>query len=48
MFDREQYMKYVGSKSGSSYASGLVRIEKIYAVSIDESCAGCQGTKTAK
>ena len=36
MFDREQYMKYVGSKSGSSYASGLVRIEKIYAVSIDE------------
>ena len=35
MFDREKYMTYVGEKSGNSYASGLARAEKLYAVDIE-------------
>ena len=35
MFEREQFIAYVGEKSGSSYASGLAMIESTYAVDID-------------
>ena len=35
MFDREGFIEYVGEKSGSSYASGLGRIEKLFSVDID-------------
>lgn len=35
MFDREGFMEHVGEKSGSSYASSLARIEKMYSVDID-------------
>lgn len=35
MFDRMNFMLYVGEKSGSNYASGLKRIEEIYNVDID-------------
>ena len=35
MFDREEFIAYVGSNSGTSYASGLKNIEKLYNISID-------------
>ena len=36
MFDRDGYMAFVGEKSRNSYASGLNRIENLYAADIDE------------
>ena len=35
MFSRDEFMSYVGSASGSSYAAGLKAIESIYGVDID-------------
>lgn len=35
MFDREEFIAYVGGNSGTSYASGLKNIEKLYSVNID-------------
>ena len=35
MFSRDEFMSYVGSASGSSYATGLKAIESIYGVDID-------------
>ena len=40
MFSREEFMSYVGSASGSSYAAGLKAIESIYGVDIDAEYAG--------
>lgn len=44
MFDRQDFMVYVGEKSGNSYASGLNRIEKLYEADIDAEFAKDQGT----
>ena len=35
MFNKDGFMSYVGSASGSSYAGGLKAIENIYEVNID-------------
>ena len=35
MFDRKAFMEYVGEKSGTSYASGLKRIETDYGVDLE-------------
>ena len=35
MFDRGNFMAYVGEKSGNSYASGLGRVERLYGADID-------------
>ena len=35
MFDKDGFMPYVGSASGSSYAGGLKAIETIYGIDID-------------
>lgn len=35
MFSRDEFMSYVGSASGSSYAAGLKAVESIYGVDID-------------
>ena len=35
MFNRDEFMSYVGSASGSSYAAGLKAIESIYGVDVD-------------
>ena len=35
MFSRDEFVSYVGSASGSSYAAGLKAIESIYGVDID-------------
>ena len=40
MFSRDEFMSYVGSASGSSYAAGLKAIESIYGVDIDAEYAG--------
>lgn len=40
MFSRDEFMSYVGSASGSSYAAGLKAIESIYGVDIDGEYAG--------
>ena len=40
MFSREEFMSYVGSASGSSYAAGLKAIESVYGVDIDAEYAG--------
>ena len=39
MFDREQFLIYVGEKSGNSYCSGLARAERTYSVDINEEYA---------
>ena len=36
MFEKDQFVEYVGAASGSSYASGLSNIERLYSVDIDE------------
>lgn len=35
MFEKDQFVEYVGAASGSSYASGLSNIERLYSVDID-------------
>ena len=35
MFEKDQFVEYVGAASGSSYASGLSNIERLYGVDID-------------
>lgn len=35
MFERKNFMVYVGEKSGASYVSGLSKIEEIYKVNVD-------------
>ena len=35
MFSRDEFISYVGSASGSSYAAGLKNIEKLYNINID-------------
>ena len=40
MFSRDEFMSYVGSASGDSYAVGLKAIESIYGVDIDVEYAG--------
>lgn len=35
MFNKDAFIAYVGDKSGTQYASGLGRIEKLYGVDID-------------
>lgn len=39
MFNRDKFMAFVGEKSGSSYASGLKRIESLYSVDVDSEYA---------
>lgn len=35
MFDRENFIAYVGEKSGTQYANSLSRIEKLYKINVD-------------
>lgn len=35
MFSRDEFISYVGSASGSSYAAGLKNIEKLYNINVD-------------
>lgn len=40
MFNRDEFMSYVGSASGSNYAAGLKAIESIYGVDVDVEYTG--------